>query len=144
MQKLTQWVSSLNHKTLDATMEDMIVEVTIFAMDAEILDSFGAFFAKKLYVNVANCGMKHGRLVYTLGTFIIKFILSISFSSWSMIMCNYLPIASVAAIISSLEGFSLKMSRSVPGALLSSGSRLNSTIYSKYGPLFKIKKLCTS
>ena len=66
---ITQRVSSLNHKTLDATMEDMIVEVTIFAMDAEILDSFGAFFAKKLYVNVANCGMKHGRLVYTLSTF---------------------------------------------------------------------------
>jgi hypothetical protein len=45
-QFFTQWIASLDHETFDATMENVVVKVPVFAMNTEIFDGFRTFFAK--------------------------------------------------------------------------------------------------
>ena len=116
---------------LDHSVEYVAVVVAVPAVDTEVLHSFGASKnKKKKKVLFMPCTVHRGRqekaMVCVLGTYSTgKSLMWMSpMVVWMMALSETLlgPSACVAAITSSFEGFSLKMSLSESALFVSSGS----------------------
>jgi len=65
---LTCGIASLNHKSLNDSMEYMTIVVTIFTMHREVLYCSWALFSKELDMNVSQCCMDNGTVIQMLNT----------------------------------------------------------------------------
>lgn len=62
-------VSSLHHKALDDSMENVTVVVARLAVDTKVLDRFRAFGSEKLHMNVAQRCVNRCRTVHALDAY---------------------------------------------------------------------------